>query len=277
MNCAPANVSERVLRETFLYTFKEAFDKGGAISVMASYNEVDGVPSHANKWLLRDVLRQEWGFQGFIVSDYYAIWELGDRPDTHGHHVAKDKKEACLLSVQAGVNIELPEPDCYLHLVELVRQGALKESQLDDLVAPMLYWKFRMGLFDDPYVDPDEAERVVGSDANRELALQAARESITLLKNENDLLPLDLNQIKSIAVIGPNAHRSLLGGYSGVPKHDVTVLDGIKAKVGDRVKVLYSEGCKITLGGSWNQDEVIPSNPEEDRKQIAQAVKVAKR
>jgi len=261
MNCAPANVSMRVLRETFLYPFKEALDKGGAISVMASYNEIDGVPSHANKWLLRDVLRKEWGFKGFVVSDYYAIRELSHRPDTHGHHVAKDKKEACALAVQAGVNIELPEPDCYLHLVELVRRGVLKESQLDDFVAPMLFWKFKMGLFDDPYVDPDEAERVVGCEAHRQLALQAAREAITLLKNENDLLPLNLKKNQTIAVIGPNANRSLLGGYSGVPKYDVTVLDGTKAKVGDRAKVLYSEGCKITIGGSWNQDEVIPSNP----------------
>ena len=274
-NCAPVNVSERVLRETFLQPFKDAIHKGGAISVMASYNEIDGVPSHASEWLLRDVLRKEWGFKGFVVSDYYSIWELHHRPDTHGHFVAKDKKEACALAVKAGVNIEFPEPDCYLHLVELVRQGVLKEAQLDELIAPMLFWKFKMGLFDDPYVDPDEAERIVGCAANRQLALQAALETITLLKNENNLAPLDPEKLKTIAVIGPNAHRSLLGGYSGVPKHNVTVLDGIKAKVGNRVKVLHSEGCKITVGGSWNQDDVTPSNPVEDRKQIAEAVKVA--
>jgi beta-glucosidase len=275
-NCAPVNVSERVLRETFLQAFKDAIQKGGAISVMASYNEIDGVPSHASEWLLRDVLRKEWGFKGFVVSDYYAIWELHHRPDTHGHFVAKDKKEACELAVKAGVNIEFPEPDCYLHLVELVRKKVLEESQLDELVAPMLFWKFKMRLFDDPYVDPAEAARVVGCDANRRLALQAARETITLLKNENHLAPLNPAKLKTIAVIGPNANRSLLGGYSGVPKHCVTVLDGIKAKVGDRVKVLHSEGCKITVGGSWNQDEVVASDPAEDRQQIAEAVKVAK-
>src|SRR5689334_4197714 len=202
INCAPVNVSERVLRETFLEPFKQAVQHAGAISVMASYNEIDGVPSHANKWLLRDVLRKEWGFKGFVVSDYYAIWELSDRPDTHGHFVAKDKKEACRLAVEAGVNIELPEPDCYLHLVELVHKGALKEKQLDDLVAPMLLWKFKLGLFDDPFVDPDEAERLVGCEAHRGLALQAARETITLLKNENKLLPLDPAKLKTIAVIG---------------------------------------------------------------------------
>ena len=276
MNCAPANVSERVLRETFLFTFKEAINRAKAISVMASYNEVDGVPSHANRWLLRDVLRQHWRWKGFVVSDYYSIWELNYRPETHGHFVAKDKREACRLAVEAGVNIELPEPDCYLHLIDLVRKGELKEKQLDELVAPMLYWKFKLGLFDDPYVDPAEAETLVGCEPHRQLALEAARQTITLLKNENNLAPLDLNKVNTIAVIGPNADRSLLGGYSGVPKHEVTVLDGIRAFAGDRVKVLYSEGCKITIGGAWHIDEVVASDPAEDRKQIAEAVNVAK-
>jgi beta-glucosidase len=275
-NCAPANVSLRLLRETFLQPFKDAIQKANAISVMASYNEIDGVPSHASEWLLRDVLRKEWGFKGFVVSDYYAIWELGYRPDTHGHFVAKDKKESCALAVRAGVNIEFPEPDCYLHLVELVRQGALMESQLNELVAPMLFWKFKMGLFDDPYVNPDEAEQIVGSEKNRKLALQAARETITLLKNTNNLVPLDPGKIKSIAVIGPNADRELLGGYSGRPKFYTSLLEGVRAKVGDRVQVTYSEGCKITMGGSWNQDLVTPSHPEEDRKQIQKAVKAAR-
>jgi beta-glucosidase len=277
MNCAPANVSERVVRETFLYPFEQAIKIGGAISVMPSYNEIDGVPSHASRWLLRDVLRKEWGFKGYAVSDYYAIWELSYRPDTHGHFVAKDKKEACALAVQAGVNIELPEPDCYLHLVELVRKGVLRESQLDELVAPMLLWKFRLGLFDDPFVDPDHAEAIVGCEAHRELALQAARETITLLKNDGGILPLDTNALKTIAVIGPNANRPLLGGYSGVPPHCSTVFDGIRDRVGKSAKVLYSEGCKITQPGSWNQDEVLPSDPVEDRKLIAEAVKTARK
>jgi beta-glucosidase len=275
-NCAPVNISERVLRETFLFPFKEAIQEAGALSVMASYNEIDGIPSHANKWLLRDVLRKEWGFQGFVVSDYYAITELHYRADVRGHAVAQDKKEACRQAVEAGVNIELPEPDCYKHLVELVRKGVLKEKQLDELVAPMLYWKFQMGLFEDPYVDPDEAERIVGCDEHRVLACEAARETITLLKNENNLAPFDLGKLKTIAVIGPNAHRTLLGGYSSVPKQEVSVLDGIKARVGDRAKVVYSEGCKITIGGAWIEDKVTPADPDEDRRQIAEAVKVAK-
>jgi len=174
------------------------------------------------------------------------------------------------------VNIELPDPDCYLHLVELVKKRVLKESQLDELIAPMLLWKFKLGLFDDPYVDPAEAERIVGCEEHVQLARQSAGEVITLLKNEGGLAPLDLSKYRTIAVIGPNANRTLLGGYSGIPKHEVTVLEGIKARAGSRAKVLYSEGCKITIGGNWNQDAVVPSDPAEDRKQIAEAVEVAK-
>jgi beta-glucosidase len=277
MNCAPANVSLRVLRETFLQPFKECIQKAGAISVMASYNEIDGVPSHASQWLLRDVLRKEWGFKGFVVSDYYAIWELGYRPDTHGHFVAEDKRESCALAVKAGVNIELPEPDCYLHLVELVRKGVLRESELDKLVEPMLLWKFKMGLFDSPYVDPSEAERVVGGEANRAIALQGARETITLLKNDGGLAPLDPQQIRTLAVIGPNADRELLGGYSGKPRFYTSVLEGIRAKVGGRVKVRFAEGCQITVGGSWNQDVVTPSDPAKDKKLIKEAVELARK
>ena len=153
----------------------------------------------------------------------------------------------------------------------------LKESELDELVAPMLEWKFKLGLFDDPYVDPDEADRIVGSEANRGPALKAAHEVITLLKTKATCCRSIPAKLKTLAVIGPNAQRSLLGGYSGTPKYDVSVLQGIQEKLGKKVKVLYSEGCKITIGGSWNQDAVTASDPVEDRKQIAEAVKVAKK
>jgi beta-glucosidase len=276
-NCAPANVSERVLRETFLYTFHEAIDRGGAMSVMASYNEIDGVPSHANRWLLRDILRREWKFSGTVVSDYYAIRELAERPELYGHHLAKDGKEAALLAVRAGVNIELPEPDCYNYLAELVREGTLAESELDELVAPLLAQKFKLGLFEDPYVDPAEAERVVGCDAHRDLAFEAALKTITLLKNDGGLAPLDAAHVKTIAVIGPNADRELLGGYSGRPKHRSTVLEGIRRRAGAGVEVLFHEGCKITIGGSWQQDDVTPNDPEEDRRTIPEAAKLAAR
>jgi beta-glucosidase len=274
-NCAPVNVSERILREVFLTTFRQAIQKGGAISVMASYNEIDGVPSHANKWLLRDVLRKEWGFKGFVVSDYFAIRELNERPGFFGNHLAEDGKQAAALAAKAGVNIELPDADCYPHLVELVRKGHVRESLLDELIAPMLLWKFKLGLFEDPYVDPDTAEMVVGCEAHGQLALQAARETVTHLQNNNATVPLARERIRTLAVIGPNADRELLGGYSGKPRHHGTLLQGIRERAGS-MRVLYHEGCKITLGGSWQQDEVIPSDPDEDRKSIAEAVAVAR-
>jgi beta-glucosidase len=276
-NCAPVNVSERILRDVFLYPFQAAVRDGGAMSVMASYNEIDGVPSHANRWLLRDVLRGEWGFTGTVVSDYYAIRELAERPELYGHHVAQDGKEAAALAVRAGVNIELPEPDCYKHLVELVREGTLRQSEIDELVAPLLAQKFQLGLFDNPYVDAKKAETIVGTEAHRDLALEAARQTITLLKNDGSVAPLNVSRIKTLAVIGPNADRELLGGYSGKPKRTSTVLSGIRDRVGDRVEILYHEGCKITVGGSWWQDDVTLSDPQEDRRSIAQAVEIAKR
>jgi beta-glucosidase len=138
INCAPTNVSMRILRDVFLCTFKTAIQEGGALSVMPSYNEIDGVPSHGSRWLLQDVLRKEWGFGGFTVSDYFAIRELCERPELYGHHLARDRKEAAALAALSGVDIELPDPDCYPFLVELVREGTLPESLLDERVRPML-------------------------------------------------------------------------------------------------------------------------------------------
>jgi beta-glucosidase len=276
-NCAPVNVSMRVLREVFLAPFKAAVQEGGAGSVMASYNEIDGVPSHANRWLLEDVLRKEWGFEGFVVSDYWGINEIAERPDLYGHHLARDLKEAAALAVAAGVNMELPDADCYLHLVELVRDGIVPESLIDDRVRPMLRAKFQLGLFEDPYVDAAAAERIVREPAHRDLALEAARKTITLLKNERDLLPLDAANIRTIAVIGPNADRVMLGGYSGMPLQFVTILQGIRDRVPAGLEVLSHEGCRITIGGSWGQDEVVPSDPAEDRRMIREAVEVASR
>jgi beta-glucosidase len=160
--------------------------------------------------------------------------------------------------------------------VELVREGALRESLIDARVRPMLEAKFRLGLFDDPYVDPAEAERIVRDPGHRELALEAARKTITLLENKG-VLPLDAAKVRKIAVIGPNADRVMLGGYSGVPLNASTVLEGIRERAPAGVEVLHHEGCKITIGGSWSDDVVTPSDPEEDRRSIEEAVEVAAR
>ena len=271
-NIAPANYSERILREVFLPSFKAAVTEGHIMSVMASYNEIDGVPSHANKWLLDRVLRQEWGFQGTVVSDYYAIPQMQQL-----HHVASDKTEAAMLAINAGVDIELPDPDCYPLLMQLVKDGKVSAAAIDKAVARNLRLKFLLGLFENPYVDPERTVKVTNSQAHRELAAEAARRSVILLKNENNLLPLDRAGLKSIAVIGPNADRAHLGGYSDNPGRGISVLQGITDKVGSQVKINYAEGCKITKeGGNWWADTSHLSDPAEDSKLIEQAVAVAK-
>ena len=271
-NIAPANFSERVIREYFLPSFKAAVTEAGIMSVMPSYNEIDGVPSHANKWLLEKVLREEWGFDGLVVSDYYAIPQMVDL-----HHVAADKASAAKLAIEAGVDTELPDPDAFPTLLQLVKDGQVSEATLNRAVARNLRAKFLLGLFENPYVDVERAVRVTNSSEHRALAAEAARRSITLLKNQNNLLPLNVSALKSIAVIGPNAARVHLGGYSDNPLRGVSVLQGIKDKVGDKIKVAYAEGCKITKeGGDWFADTANLSDPAEDRKLIAEAVQVAK-
>lgn len=274
-NCAPVNVSERLLRDVFLYPFREAIKKGNALSVMASYNEIDGVPSHANSWLLRDVLRKEWGFKGFVVSDYYAITELHLREEATSHKVAASKEEAAAQAVFAGVNIELPDKDCYPLLLQLVEEGKVPESLIDELVGELLRGKFLIGLFDDPYVHLEDVHNEKDLERERDVALQAARETITLLKNEECTLPLDVKKVRNLAVIGPNADRVMLGGYSGTPRFTTTVLKEIKAKVGSSLNVLYAEGCKITVGGSWNEDAVVFPTKEEDDKLLVEARAIA--
>ena len=271
-NIGPANYSERVLREIFFPSFQAAVTEAGVMSVMPSYNEVDGIPSHADRFLLDRVLRQEWGFTGSIVSDYYGITQL----ETH-HHVAGDKPEAARLALEAGVDVELPDPDCYPLLTQLVREGKLAEAILDRAVARTLRHKFLLGLFEDPYVDPERAALIANASAHRELAAEAARRSLVLLKNEGGLLPLDRKRLKSLAVIGPNADLAHLGGYSDDPGYGVSVLQGITEKVGHRIEVTYALGCKITEeGGDWWADRSHLSDPAEDAQRIAEAVKVAK-
>lgn len=271
-NIAPANYSERILREVFLPSFEAAVREAGILSVMASYNEIDGVPSHANKWLLEKVLREEWGFQGTVVSDYYAIPQMQEL-----HHVAGSKAEAAKLAIDAGVDIELPDPDSYPSLLQLVKDGKVSEATINKAVARNLRLKFLLGLFEKPYVDPERAVSVTNSQTHRDLAADAARRSMILLKNEKNLLPLDRTRLKSIAVIGPNADRAHLGGYSDNPERGISVLQGITDKVAGKVKVTYAEGCKITKeGGNWWADTSHLSDPSEDGKLIAQAVEVAK-
>jgi beta-glucosidase len=272
INTAPGNLTERVLRDQYLFPFEVAIKEAGVASVMPSYNEIDGVPSHKNHWLLDKVLRQEWGFQGMVVSDYYAITQLIDQ-----HSVAVDVADAATQSIEAGVDIELPDPKGYLTLVDLVRSGRVSEATLDRAVAHLLRAKFLSGVFDNPYVDPDKAKSVSNTAESQALALEAARRAIVLLKNDNGLLPLDRAKIKTLAVIGPNAKGVRLGGYSSDPGRGVDILQGITDKAGPKVRVLYSQGVRITEHEPvWTQDSVTFGDPARNRVRIQEAVSVAK-
>ena len=275
-NTAPANFSERVLRESYLYAFEAAIHEGRAGSVMASYNEIDGVPSHVNHWLLEKVLRQEWGFPGYVTSDGDGLQML-----YLVHGVAADKNEAARKALAAGVDYDLSDGSVFQSLVEQVRAGIVPEAEVDRSAGRVLAAKFRLGLFDNPYVDTDYAAKTTNSGEHQVLAEKAAEEEIVLLKNQGKLLPFDEKKIKTIAVIGPNAKDLHLGGYSRDPGRGVSVLDGIRNRAGSSVKVLYSEGCKITTGkqgwDGWYEDDTKLADPKEQQQSIQDAVEVAKK
>ena len=272
-NIGPVNISERSLRETHFAPFEAAVKRAGLLSIMPAYHEIDGVPAHANRWLLENVLRKEWGFDGVIVSDYYANGELQKR-----HAVAASESDAARQAMEAGVDVELPDPAIYKTLVEQVRSGAIPQDLLDASVARVLRHKFRLGLFENPYVDPLKAEQMTDTAEDRRLAAEAARRSIVLLKNQNNLLPLNRSNLKSIAVIGPNAEKIHLGGYTDPnPPRTISVLDGIRTKVGTAVKVNFAEGVKITKeGGNWFADTATLNDETSDRALISEAVKTAR-
>jgi len=274
-NTAPGNISERMIRENYLVPFQAAVEEAHAGSVMASYNEIDGIPSHANHWLLGKVLRQEWGFDGYVSSDDNGLQMLNET-----HHVAHDMAEAARIGLAAGVDFDISDSPIYPGLVQQVKLGLVTEREVDQAVARVLAAKFRLGLFDNPYVDPDYAEKVNNSPEHKKLAVQSAREAIVLLKNEKNLLPLDIRKVKSIAVIGPNAADVHLGGYSRDPGYGVSVLDGMRNKASDKVKVLYAEGCKITTAPQgfqgWFADNVELVDPKTQTASIQAAVDAAK-
>jgi len=272
INYSPGNFSERIIRENFLVPFKAAITEAGVMSVMPSYNEIDGIPSHANRKLLQNILREEWGFDGFIVADYNGIEQLYSR-----HSVVHDRYEAAKRALEAGVDIELPFPICYSTLIEQINDGRIAESTLDKAVSRILRGKFLLGLFEDPYADIKNVEKITNSQKHRELALKAAHKAVILLKNENGILPLDRDNIKTLAVIGPNAAGIHLGGYSWEPTAGISILDGIKNKVGKHIDVRYALGCKITENEPlWGEDEVILADPAKNAERIKEAVNVVK-
>jgi beta-glucosidase len=261
-NIGPAHISERTLREVFLYPFRYIVENGRVRNIMASYNEVDGVPSHANEWMLNDLLRGEWGYEGAVVSDYFAVKELHER-----HAVAASLQEAAVRAIRSGVDIELPDREAFPYLVDAVNAGQLEETILDRAVARILRQKFDRGLFENPYTEAGTA--LDNSPSDDALVRQAGAEGMILLKNDS-VLPLDDGL--TIAVVGPNADKVLLGGYSDEPAHFITLREGLAAYA-ERTggAVIYAEGARVTEAGSWYKDPVVAVSDEEDRKRIAEA------
>ena len=249
-NLAPVNVGLRTFREEFLFPFEAIVKEGKVKSVMNSYCEVDGIPAAASKELLTDLLREEWGFDGIVVSDYSAVIMLNNF-----HHVAKDEKSAGCLALKAGIDIELPNTHCFNKIKEALEEGAISERIIDLAVSRVLKIKFLLGLFENPYVDVKGVSKVCDPNENRVLAREAAQQSIILLKNDG-VLPLKKN-IKTLAVIGPNADstRNLFGDYhytAHLARYNVedsvrvvSILNGIKNKVSSKTKVYFAKGCEL--------------------------------
>jgi beta-glucosidase len=279
VNQGPSNYSERVLREFHMESVRMCIERAKPAAIMPSYCEIDGIPSHANAWLLKQVLRDEWGYDGIVVSDWWAIDQLWQK-----HGVEPDQLHAAQRSFNAGVTVDLPEGTNYAHLTQLVKDGGVKLSQVDAAVGAVLTLKFRLGLFEEGPIDLSLARKRSAREEGRVLARQAAERSMVLLKNENDLLPLRLSKLQRIAVIGPCAATNYLGDYSGIPAKNVTPLEGIKAKVGDGCEVLYAPGCRLSkkadpvrYSNYQNAGPLELPSAEENRQLIATAAKVAQR
>ena len=283
MNWAPAHIPERELHEVFLLPFEAAVKESKLASIMPAYHEMDGMPCHASKKLLAEILRKKWGFDGFVVSDYFGINMLYEY-----HRLAKDKIKAAKIALEAGVDIELPSTDCYGQpLKEAIQNGIIKEDLIDAAVRRILKKKFMLGLFDNPYIDAENAPEVFDTPSQRQLARKIAQRSMVLLKNENCLLPLK-KDIKSIAVIGPNADniRNLIGDYaypchiealdemrrnpsifnSSVPDKIemdgnfvpiASILQAIKNKVSEETQVTYAKGCDVLGDDKKNFEEAL--------------------
>ncbi len=242
------DISERTLREVYLPPFKAAIVDAGAGTIMSAFNELSGIPTSANYFTLHDILREEWGFEGFVVSDWNSIGELIN------HGIAGTPEEAAYKAINAGVDMDMMGNIYQVSLDQLVKDGEVSEKAIDDAVRNILRIKFRLGLFENPYIDPELASRIIMSKKNVDMALKVAQKCIVLLKNDNNILPLDKN-VKRIAVIGPLADSkdAPLGPWSciGDSSNVVTVLEGVKSRAPDDCEVLYAKGCQIT-GASYD-------------------------
>lgn len=249
LNTDPARIGPRELHTVMLKAFEPAIREGNAMAIMAAYNEIDGIPCTANRWLLTEVLREQWGFKGFVLSDLGAIRRLYDT-----HRVAATPQDAVLMAIKAGVDMQFYDFDHALYqnaIIEGVRSGGLGVAELDQAVARVLRAKFLLGLFDRPLVDPTLATHVLRNPRHLELSLQSARQSMCLLKNDHMLLPLHAGY-KRIAAIGPNVSAVRLGDYTAprtaIPL--ISMLEGITSLAGNGTKILFDDGSDIATSVS---------------------------
>ncbi len=250
-NSSPVIVGERTAREDFLPVFEKAYTKGGALGAMCAYSELDGIPCVVNNWLLTDVLRKEWGFKGIVISDLGAI-KYGQTV----HFVSDSPKEAIRQAVDAGVDMQFYDFENQFwqkSLIELINEDKLSIKAIDRAVKGVLRLKFVLGLFENPYIEKGIIAKSTHTQEHQEIALEAGRKSICLLKNNSDILPLKKNG--RIAVIGPNADASRLGGYSVRNKKALTVLEGIKQVVGNKATIAYEEGVPLINKGQIIQKQ----------------------
>jgi beta-glucosidase len=234
----PIHVDERLLDEIYLPPFKAVIEKAGARSIMTAYNSLDGVPCSANDWLLNKKLKTEWGFKGFVISDASAVGGA-----TVLHFTAKDYPTSGLQAITGGLDVIFQTAyEHYKLFIPPFLNGGIDTKRIDDAVSRVLRAKFELGLFENPYVNENDILKWANNKTHKEIAKKAALESIVLLKNEKQVLPIN-KKIKSIAVIGTDATEARLGGYSGPGNGKINILDGIRKRAGDGMKVLYAPGC----------------------------------
>ena len=278
-NRSPYVHGPRELLDTEVAPFRHVIQNAKPAAIMAAFNEVEGVPCHVNRWVLGDLLRGELGFQGLTVGDYQGI----DLVRSY-QKIGKSDADAGRMALEAGLQLELPNNFGFKHLPELVKTGDVEERLIDQAVAEVLELKFRLGLFEAPMrIDVPRAKSLATSETARELSLEAARQSIVLLKNEGEVLPLTPGKHDTVAVIGPNADVCRLGNYSGRPLKTVSLLEGIRTRLGDAGKVVHAQGCKIALNdaedsyANWRYvNEIKFATLKDNQGLIAEAVEVAK-
>lgn len=271
-DASEAELSRRKLRSTFLPPFERAA-RGGAMAFMTGYQAIDGVPSTASRWLLTEVLREEWGYVGSVQSDYFAIHEMSTR-----HRMTDKVEDTAVMALHAGVDVELPDGNAFALIPDLVRAGRIPMAEVDAAVSRVLRMKFEGGLFENPYADERTAEAKTATPAAVALAREAARKAVVLLKNDKGVLPLDGRRIKRLALLGTHARDTPLGGCSDEPKHVVSLLEGLTAEGrAQGFAVDYAEAVRITEQRSWTADEVKLIDPAVNARLIAEAVETAKR